>query len=210
MKGSSFFKEVAESGNASATSVKVFPTNDFSRYDAAFTRQYVTKDSVVLDVGAGTGLLANSLREHVRRIVAVEPFSSFSDFIERADNVSVVNETLENYSSEEFFDFVLLFGIVQYIAKEEVCGIYKKYRSMLKETGSLIVKNQFGVFEDVIVDGYSPDLGRHYYSEYRHLVWEKSTLAAAGFSSISMHDIYPQECNRWLNTHYYALVAKNS
>ena len=207
MKGSNFFKEVAESGNVSQTSVKVLPGNNFSRYDAEFVRQYVTKDSTILDMGAGTGLLANSLREHVGHIVAVEPFPSFSDFIERSDNVTVVNETLEDYCTTELFDFVLLFGIVQYIAREEIRGIYSKYRSMLKNNGTLMVKGQFGVVEDVIVDKYHSELKRHYYSEYRHLEWEKELLAEIGFSSLNSYDIYPPECNRWSNTHYYVIVA---
>ena len=208
MKGYDFFKEIAEADNISLTSVKLSPSNDFSRYDVAFVRQYMFKNSTVLDIGAGTGLLTNALREHVHHIVAVEPFASFSDFIERSDNVTVVNETLEKYQSAALFDFVLLFGIVQYIAQSEVCGIYKKYYSMLKAGGKLLVKGQFGVNEDVIVDGFSSDLGRNYYSEYRHLGWEVNTLAEAGFNKVTAHDIYPPECNRWPNTHYYAIVAE--
>lgn len=100
-----------------------------------------------------------------------------------------------------------MFGIVQYFGESEMRDLYVKYKEYLKTGGKLIVKNQFGVKEDVTVSGMSKEIGKVYYSEYRHLDKEVSLLKSIGFSDVITTDIYPPEANRWDNTHFYAIVA---
>ena len=72
----------------------------------------------------------------------------------------------------------------------------------------MIVKNQFGLHEDVTVDGFSEELQENYFSQYRYIDKEIRLLREVGFNNIEVVDIYPKECNRWDNTHFYALVAE--
>jgi hypothetical protein len=100
-----------------------------------------------------------------------------------------------------------MFGVAQYFNEDEILGIYKKYYSNLKENGKMLIKNQFGVNEDVLVSGYSEELKTDYYSQYRHIDKEVDILKKVGFKNVEVIDIYPPECNRWENTHFYAIVA---
>ena len=60
---------------------------------------------------------------------------------------------------------------------------------------------------EVLVDNFSEELQKNYYANYRQVDSEISLLKDAGFNKVEKHDIYPPRCNKWDNTHYYALVA---
>lgn len=85
--------------------------------------------------------------------------------------------------------------------------IYKRYFCFLKQGGKLIIKNQFGVSDDVTVDGFSAEQQKYYYAQYRHIDKEISILNKIGYKAMNVFDIYPSEANRWPNTHFYAIVA---
>ena len=161
----------------------------------------------MLDLGAGTGLLANKIYDKVKKVVAVEPFEEFTKYIVKADNIIIKNETIQNYAFDDTFDAILLFGVVQYFNKEEVIKIYNKCKYALKPDGVLIIKNQFGILEDVVIDGWAENLKKYYISEYRQIDSEINLLKDNCFSCVEKFDIYPAECNRWDNTHFYAIVA---
>lgn len=86
--------------------------------------------------------------------------------------------------------------------------VYLKCRKLINPYGILIIKHQMGKHDDVIVDGYSNELGRHYYSNYRSLQTEISMLQAAGFHVVETVDVYPDSLNRWQNTHFYGLICQ--
>lgn len=188
-------------------SVKVNPINDYSEYDANFISNYVNKHTNLLDLASGSGLIVNKIQPLVKSITAVEKFSQFSDYITKATNVTVINDDILQYSTTQYFDVITLFGVVQYFSEKEVSGLYNKCRKLLVKNGKTIIKNQFGVSEKVVVSGYSDELKTEYFSEYRHVEKEILLLYDSGFSCVEKIDIYPPECNRWANTHFYALVA---
>jgi cyclopropane fatty-acyl-phospholipid synthase-like methyltransferase len=105
------------------------------------------------------------------------------------------------------FDIITAFGTLHYFNEEEVIKLYRKYYPYIKEGGKIIVKQQFGVAEDVTVSGFSEELGKPYYSQYRYLEKEKQILLEAGFKNIEVSEIYPQDFNKWDNTHYWAIVG---
>lgn len=180
---------------------------DFSIFDIELVKRFSDKSKTLLDLGAGTGLLVNHLTEDFSKIVAVEKYSNFSDFIKRTDNLKVINEDLNIFDVAEKFDLVTIFGVMNFFNRTEAERIYQKARSWIRPAGTLIVKHQMGCTEDVIVDGYSKELGTDYYSEYRWLQHEIDLIRQAGFSIKEVVDIYPKEYNRWDNTHFYALVC---
>ncbi len=193
--------------NPDEKSVKITKISDFTDRDAQFILKYATANSSILDLGSGSGLIVNKIYQHVKRIVAVEAFQEFAKYIVEAPNVEVVTKDISCFESNQEFDIITMFGISQYFNLDEISAIYRRFYKNVKPGGLLIVKNQFGVFDDVLVSGYSEELKTNYYSHYRHLPKEMETIKAAGFVSVESVDIYPPECNRWKNTHFYAIVA---
>lgn len=188
-------------------SVKLANVTDLTQIDADFIMQHCGKESSILDLGSGTGLIINKIYDKVRNIVAVEPFSAFTEFIVNSPNVKIVNKTFEKFSTEEKFDCVTIFGTMHYFNEQEAIKIYTKFFDNIKNRGKLIIKNQFGVTEDVTVDGYSEEQKTNYFAQYRFIDNEVKILQKIGFKSIQVVDIYPPESNRWTNTHFYAIVA---
>jgi len=203
-----YFSKMSKRQDITPTSVKNIAANDFTDYDAEFILSYCNSKTKILDLASGSGLTLNKIYQKVAKITAVEPFESFTKFIVRSPNVEIYNETLSDFEPKEKYDILSFFGIMQFFTEDEALKIYKKYNSALKSDGKIIIKNQFGVNEDVIVSGYSEELKTEYFSHYRHLDKEISLLIKAGYSNVKIFDIYPPECNRWKNTHFYAIVAE--
>lgn len=203
----SFFQNMANN-NPDEKSVKITKISDFSDRDAKFILKYADENTEMLDLASGSGLVINKLYKKVKHITAVEAFEQFSKFIEKAANIKVINQDISLFSTDKTFDLITMFGIVQYFNEVEIIKIYKKYYKNIKKGGKIIIKNQFGVKEDVTVAGFSEELKTNYYSQYRHIDKEVKILSDVGYKNVEIIDIYPPECNRWDNTHFYAIVAE--
>lgn len=189
-------------------SVKLAHASDFSQMDADFILRYANSKTRILDLGSGTGLVLNKMYDKVGAITAVEPFAAFSKFIVTSGNVAIANKTFDEFSPENgSYDLVTVFGTMHYFNEAEAFAIYQKFLPALKENGKIIVKNQFGIHDDITVEGYSEELKRNYFAQYRHIAKEIGLLERAGYSQVRFFDIYPPECNRWENTHFFAIVA---
>ena len=164
--------------------------------------------SEILYLGAGTGLIVNKIYKHVRKIVAVEAFEAFTKFIVQSPKIEIVNQHLLRYEPKQHFDLITAFGLMHYFDENEAIKIYKKYFEYIKPQCLMIIKNQFGIQDDVVVSGYSEEQKSNYYAQYRHIDKEVQILKNIGFKNIEIVDIYPPECNRWDNTHFYAIVAQ--
>ena len=178
---------------------------DFSKYDVEFVKRFAGKTKTLLDLGAGTGLLINHLVQDFAEIVALEKYKNFSDFIVRADNVQVLNADLIGFKTNQQFDVITVYGVMNFFNADEALKIYRRVCNWLKPGGKLLVKHQMGRVQDVIVDGVSTELTTRYYSEYRWVENEVKLLSDAGFHIDDVVDIYPPEFNRWDNTKFYAL-----
>lgn len=201
-----FYNKLAKN-NPNKKSVKLSPSNDFTTYDAEFILKYSNTETEILDLASGTGLTLEKIIDKVKSIIAVELFKEFSDLIIKHNNIHVINADIKEFDINQKFDLITLFGIMQYYNISEAKEIYQKYKQLLKENGKIIIKNQFGVQEDVVVNGFSENLKSDYFSEYRWIEKEKEILRSIGFKNIDHFDIYPSECNKWDNTHFYAIVA---
>ncbi len=202
-----FFRNKAQTEGDDPLAVKISAGNDFTDYDAQFILRYASPQCELLDLGSGSGMTVNRLRTQMAHITAVEPFAQFSRHIVCDGCVEVVNSTIGDFLPARQYDLITLFGVMQYFDEQETADVYAKYLPWLRPGGRMIVKNQFGVHEDVVVSGWSEELKTNYHSFYHHLDKAVAALRTAGFSSVEVHDIYPPECNRWDNTHFYALVA---
>lgn len=180
---------------------------DFSEYDIALVKRFACKELALLDLGSGTGLLVNHLIDHFGKIVAIEKYEQFSKFIINANNIQIINTDLLTFDTEQRFDVITIFGVLNFFNTIEAAKIYKKIARWLKQSGIMIVKHQMGCQEDVIIDGFSEELATNYYSEYRSIDNEVNLISNAGFEVNEIIDIYPKKFNRWDNTHFYALVC---
>lgn len=196
------------SSNPDEKTTKINPANDYSEKDATFILRYAGKDTEILDLASGTGLIINKLCNQVGHIDAIELFPDFSKFIKETPQITVFNQDITEFETDKQYDIVTMFGIVSYFNQDEIIAIYRKYIERIKTGGRLIVKNQFGVKEDVEISGFSNELKRNYFSQYRHLDKEIRILKETGFRHVEAIDIYPPECNRWDNTHFYAIIAE--
>ncbi len=202
-----FFAKMAKN-NPDEKSVKITSFSDFTDYDVRFIEKYVTDKSNILDLASGSGLIVNKLYEKVAKITAVELFEDFSKFIVNSNNIEVINKDIQSFETNEKYDIITMFGIIQYFNEKESIKIFEKYINYINPGGKFIIKGQFGVSEDVVVSGFSEELGTNYYSQYRHLEKEINNLESLGLKIIEVSDIYPPECNRWDNTHFHAIVAE--
>lgn len=189
-------------------SVKVNKINNHYEEDANFILKFADKNTKVLDLAAGSGGALNLYYDKVQSVLAVEKFKEFSDLIVRADNVKIINEDIKDFDTNEKFNLVLLFGVMQFFSEQESKELYAKCKKISNGGGNLIIKQQFGLKEDVIVE-YSSELKQEYFSTYRHIDKEIELLKSVGFKKISQFDIYDKNANRWDNTHFFALVCQS-
>lgn len=207
-KAMKFFEEMSHNAKDNPNSVKLAHNTDYTDIDANFILRYSDKNSRILDIATGTGLIVNKIYNKVGKIECIEPYEEFTKFIVNADNIEVFNQNIFDYETENRFDLITLFGFMHYVEEREAIKIYKKCYKFLNKGGKIIIKNQFGVKEDVNVAGYSKEQKTDYYAQYRYIGKELDILSKIGFKNIEDIDIYPPEANRWDNTHFYAIVGE--
>lgn len=184
-------------------------TPDFSSFDIELVRPFGgERTATLLELGAGTGLMTNELNRYFSKIVAVEKYTELAKFIKSEPNVSIRIADLLNLKPVETFDVVILFGVMNFFNEKEAQYIYRFAHDSLKKNGTLIVKHNMGVLDDVYVDKFSEELNTYYFSHYRSLDNERKMVSENGFLVNEVIDIYPKEFNRYSNTHYYALISK--
>ncbi len=203
-----FFESMSEHAKDDKNCVKLAHNTDFTDIDASYILKYADKDTDILDIGTGTGLIVNKIFDKVKSIECLEPFSEFTQHIIKNKNITIVNDNIFSYKTNKKFDIVTIFGSMHYFNKDEAEKIYSLVFSLLNNNGVLIIKNQFGVKEDVVVSGYSEEQKTNYFASYRHIDKETLLLENIGYKNIKVVDIYPPEANRWDNTHFYAIVAE--
>lgn len=202
-----FFENMSKRKDNNPQSVKLAHNTDCTDLDANFILQFADKNSNILDIGTGSGLIVNKLYDKVNNIVCVEPFANFTQFIVKSPNIEIINKDIFKFNTDKKFDLITAFGFINYFNEEESIEIYQKLLNYLKPNGKIIIKNQFGVEEDVIVAGYSQEQQTDYFARYGYIEKEKLILKDLGYTDIKSYDIYPPEANRWDNTHFYAIVA---
>jgi SAM-dependent methyltransferase len=180
---------------------------DTSDLEIAFLRDYLQPLDDILDVGSGTGLIINKLIDYVGQITAVEKFEGFTRFIRNHDRILVINSDLVGFKIRKHFDAVLLFGVAQCFVRSDMVGIYSNLYEMVRPGGKLIVRMQCGLEEDILIDGYSEELGTHYFAEYRKKNDEIAFLKEIGFSEVDVFDIFPDSLNVWSNSRHFIFIC---
>lgn len=203
-----FFEDMSKNQKDNPKSVKLACGTDYTQIDSDFIMRYANKNTSLLDIGTGTGLIVNKIFNKIREIYCIEPYSEFTKFIIKSNNVFIFNKNFFDFQTDKAFDLITIFGTMHYVNENEAVEIYKKSYSLLKKNGHIIIKNQFGVDEDVNISGYSEEQKTNYYAQYRYINKEINILKEIGFKNIEKFDIYPPEANRWDNTHFWAIVGE--
>jgi aspartate racemase len=180
---------------------------DGSHIDAAFILQHSSDKSSLLDLGSGTGLILNKISQSFAQVCAVEKYSEFSSFIDKKQNLKIINADLLEFYTKMQYSVITIFGVLNYFNLFEATKIYRAVYNELNCGGTLIIKHQMGINSTLEINGFSAELDSYYYSQYRTLSEEIAILSLVGFRKIRSFDIYPKEYNRFKNTHFYAIVC---
>ncbi len=184
-----------------------YTKNDRAFYDIEFIKQFINETTRVLDLGCGTGILEEKLAPLVSQIVGIDKYQEFLDRAYKAPNVQYIASNFSDYNIDEQYDLILLFGLTMYLSDEELEDLLEKVAKAMQNESIFIIKNQFGVDEEVVINNYSEGLQCFYYAKYRKLADMCKMVQDHGFS-YEVVDIYPSYVNKYKNTHEYALVLK--
>ena len=197
-----FFFDIKDNYIASGYTI-----NDRAYYDVEFIKNYINQMSRVLDLGCGTGILEEPLAPLVASIIGVDKYQEFIDRAFQAPNIRYVVSSFKDLQLEGKFDLILLFGLTMYLSDEELMDLFAKVSNVMGNNSTFIIKNQFGINEEVVVNNFSDNLQCFYYAKYRKLGDMCRMIMNFGFSC-EVVDIYPAYVNKYDNTHEYALVLR--
>ena len=180
-------------------------------YDLAALRGCAaTADSLrVLDLGCGTCTISSRLVAELGwRVHGVDFIPEFLGYAIDHPLMSTAVGDVRSYQDAGGYDMVLSLAVINYLlAASERDAMYERCARMLAAGGRLFLKAQFGIREEVNVDGYSPALGTHYRAVYPQL---QAELARIGefFATTELRDPYPAHLNPHPNTHFHYVIAR--
>ncbi|PKR81710.1 hypothetical protein CW751_04065 [Brumimicrobium salinarum] len=181
--------------------------SDISSKDASFVKKYLSKTDNILDIGSGSGAVTNKLLEHVNHVTAVETFRGLSEFINKGENIIVINAKIEGFYIHKQFDAVISTGVLQFFKKIDAEDIYTNIYEMVKPGGLFIMRLHCGLKETVVIN-HSKELDQEYFAEFRQVDEEKKLLEQIGFSEVQIIDEAPEELNVYDNTRHFMFVCK--
>ena len=153
---------------------KIAELYEESEGKVVFNELSLSKNDVVVDLGAAKGRYSLQFATKVKRVIAVEFIKEFSDeIITKASNLSISNIEIVNSSSDEFCreecaDIVFVSGLFIYLDDEQFNKTASNIVKTLKQKGILFIRESSSILEnEIVVDKYSEELGSYYCSLYR-------------------------------------------
>jgi cyclopropane fatty-acyl-phospholipid synthase-like methyltransferase len=191
----------------SVTSVR-HRDDDRVKYDLSLIEKFADKDSKVLDLAAGTGLLTVPLSARVKCVTAVDKYVDFLKKIPTDLNITTIACDINDFDFNEKYDLILAFGIFNYLNAEDLSAILWKVKKSLTVKGKFIIKHQSGINGEIQVNQWSEQLAAPYVAVYRHQV-DEIALYKKYFKSVDVVDLYPKELNPWPNTHHFGYICSD-
>ena len=147
-----------------------YSINDRDDFDINLISNYINSNSKIIDLGCGTGVLEKKLHTQVKSILGVDKFQEFIDRAFKSNNIQYLVSSLTELSIDDKFDLILLFGVSMYLSDEEFDIVLDKIISLMHKESILIIKNQWGIKDDVIINKYSDNLKSMYYAKLNIVV----------------------------------------
>ena len=132
-------EDAVEYYNAIAKSYeKLYRDEQIGKIKFILKQLNINKIKTVLDIGAGTGILEEFLRD--KKIVAVEPSKLSEEIAKKGlENVKVVRRNVEDISFDERFDLVVCLTTLQDLNKSNREACIKKAFEFCKEGGTIVI-----------------------------------------------------------------------
>ena len=132
-------EDAVEYYNAIAKSYeKLYRNEQIGKIKFILKQLNINKIKTVLDIGAGTGILEEFLRD--KKIVAVEPSKLSEEMVRKGlENVKVVRRNIEDISFDERFDLVVCLTTLQDLNESNRAACIKKAFEFCKEGGTIVI-----------------------------------------------------------------------
>lgn len=132
-------EDAVEYYNAIAKSYeKLYRDEQIGKIKFILKQLNINKIKTVLDIGAGTGILEEFLRD--KKIVAVEPSKLSEEMVRKGlENVKVVRRNIEDISFDERFDLVVCLTTLQDLNESNREACIKKAFEFCKEGGTIVI-----------------------------------------------------------------------
>ncbi|MCX5704349.1 MAG: methyltransferase domain-containing protein [Candidatus Omnitrophica bacterium] len=106
----------------------------------SFTLKFIPDSSTILDFGCGDGRVTKDILTRAKKVVAIDISEKAIEVAKKFNNhpnIKYINTTIEDFSSEEKFDAVIMFEIIEHIYDPK--SIFHKAKNLLKEDGVIIL-----------------------------------------------------------------------
>ena len=159
-----------------------------------FALRFMPESASVLDFGCGDGTIANGILAKAKKVVALDVSDQAIKVAEEFNshpNIKYLHTTIEGYTSEEKFDTILMFEIIEHVFDPQ--SIFHKAGDLLKKEGTLVMstpnfmrltnraKRLYGIRQIRKMMGKDPNrIGCDHFREYTYEE-VKDMLDNAGF-----------------------------
>ena len=158
----------------------------------------VSAESVVLDLGCGTGRWAFEFAKHCKRVVAVDYSPGMIEKAkEDAAELGVKNidfdvATVQDFHSSELFDVIIVSGVLAYFEDDDMLPILENIRRHLKPNGRAISRETVAIKERYKHDDeFHGKVGDVYTAIYRLLEEYPPALEKVGLKLLYSDDFTP-------------------
>jgi len=110
-------------------------------------KKYLNKTDIAMDYGTGTGLIAYSIKDLVKKITAIDNSEGMLEILKKkisennVKNIEVLNKNLVTDEINQKFDVIIITMTLHHI--EDIDDILYKFYNLLNESGYLIIVDLF-------------------------------------------------------------------
>jgi len=175
----------------------------------------LTKNDVVVDLGAGNGRYSLFFAPKVQKVVAVEFTDEFASSIRKQaaashiNNIEVLNMSAEDFCRDDSADVVFVSMLLHYLDDEQYRRTVSNISRTLKRGGILFFFETVSLLDDeFFIDKFSEDLNADYTSLYRTAKQYADSFCEKGFALKEVFPVFEDGSvlNKRLETRLYCFI----
>lgn len=180
---------------------KLYWVNNTSYIDKIINMSNFNKDDLVLDVGTGTGIIAENIKSYVNHVIGLDKSKDMLNK-RKVENCSFVNWDIgKKLFIDNIFDKITARMVFHHILKD-LDGVFRECFNLLKQDGLLIVAEGIPPSDDPEIVEWFRDMFK--YKEERKTFTKDDLIKYfinAGFVDIKHHSFKIKDfnINNWLN-----------